>query len=553
MSAPVLQFQCPYGCELWFGEKHVKCKGVMLPRDKVIDLSKGQLGGLPADYKNHMRVKPTDESASSSASSRTRVSNLVYWEVEQPDTWWKDLLQLKNAVVLHTHPEWERRLLEILIQNKVPHVFKVDDDRNVKQFDVIGHCAIRNVEHLYGIREVRAFEHCEQVLIELTAQKYKAGMKLRNKWSIAQLGYDWWEKTCPVKWEALKGEQFAFAKLAAYGARSACTVGKWESSIAAEIEKNDIKYEDLVGDPEADVRYQLDSNSMYPAMMHGVPGMPTTYPVGPTQMLKDPAQAENAFRSGKAGLYEVRYTRPVGLPIGILPRYISKGKLIWDATPGVAQGVFTAVDLETAEQYGYQLEFLGKAVIWESKSDNLFRGYVSKLYETKSTTTDKNVRGMVKAMLNRLYGKLAQQDKGKLIERQPISVEKALERMQADEFIEWDDNGRCYMPSEVASPGENVFPNHLASYVLAWSRRYMLQMMAVINYRFDFSHTDCLRVSSADYEKLEEAGYVDETKLGRCKIDHGGLIFRSEQAHKNKYTLWVLTKENQVAMVIKGK
>jgi hypothetical protein len=582
MSAPTSQkmIQCPYGCGELFLEVHAKCKGVTLPVEKIIDLPIGRRGGLSPDIVYTGRVKDLSKMtecqlckgwflnkhekcrgveggvlAPSQVFNKfggkkgcTKVDQtLVYWEKEEPEEWWKHLLTLNNAIVLHTHEKWERDLEKRLRAEGVKIVVKKDNTgKKVLTFDVTDHCKIVNVAHLYGIKDVLAFERCEKMLFQLT------GSTLRTKQTIAQMGYDWWKKTCPVKWEALKGELYSFAKRAAWGARSACTAGNWESKRASEIEAKELKYEDLLGDPTADVRYQLDSNSMYPAMMHGMEGMPTTYPVGASHMLKDPAEAQTAFRSGKAGLYEVRYTRPAGLQIGILPTRGPDDSLIWDKKPGVATGVFTAVDLETAEEYKYELEFLGPAVIWESKTDNFFRDYVSKLYEIKSTTTDPIIKQMIKWMLNRLYGKLGQQVRGKLQEPQAISEEKAMERMLAGELIDNCD-ASFYLPQEKPRTSDNIYPNHLASYVLAWGRRYMLRMMAVVDYRFDFSHTDCLRVSSADYVKLRDAGYVSETDLGLCKIDHGGLIYRSQQVSKIKYVLWVLTKENKLKPVLKGE
>ena len=80
----------------------------------------------------------------------------------------------------------------------------------------------------------------------------------------------------------------------------------------------------------------------------------------------------------------------------------------------------------------------------------------------------------------------------------------------------------------------------------------MMRVFETVDFDFDFSHTDSIRVSAEGYHRLVKAGLVSETELGKLGVEYG-IIYESEQGSQTGYQLKVLTSDNKLKVVSKGR
>ena len=406
----------------------------------------------------------------------------------------------------------------------------------------------------YGLERPEDFEGVNHFLYPLTRQN------LCSKWTIGQYAYDFWknnQQQFPIV--ILQGEERRFSCAGYYGARQAYTKGKWQSSLKARIEDDDdneegLSYEQLLKDPESDIRFQLDVHSMYPAVM-----MNYSYPVGQHRWITTGAEAE--FKQGKMGLYEVKLIDTVPNRIfGILPRRVwnkkhTISKLDWNPQNQTASElqVYTNVDLQLALEHGYEVEFSGRAIVWDQEG-RPFDDYVKTFYDLKCREIDPARKRILKQLLVTLYGKMSQKAKGSASVNQRILTEKEVEDyFDRGVFVHCDENGNWRLTD--GDPDQQTTytkPNHLGCFILSWSRVLMMKVFETVDFDFDFSHTDSIRVSAEGYHRLVKAGLVSETELGKLGVEYG-IIYESEQVSQTGYQLKVLTSENKLKVVTKGR
>jgi hypothetical protein len=563
---------------------------VYLPQDKVIDLTiiPPRLGDLPPDTKPLPKAKPKTRCSScgdyyidlkkhticrgavATEPEQRRIilpeeakvkeydySRLIYWveplmvkvgnqkrEFESWDELVDYFLTLEDGRIMVIELDWLEELTPHLNAREItPKVFK-----QLYQVETKFHCRLLS---LYSLERLEDVEPISRYLYQLT------GQNLVEHWTLPAFAYGFWQilnkhvdKNYIV---CLQDKSFRFSKASYYGARSIYQQGEWRSSLADRIEAGELKYEDLVGNPDADIRYQLDITSMYPSVMRGIKGFDTRYPTGEARYSKD-GQAE--FERGVMGMFQVKYQRPEGLPIGVLPSYVNKN-LTWAKEAGEGQGVYTNVDIELAQKYGYTFEFEGPCLCWDKTfSTSPFKTYVDLVFAEKAKAETPVKRTVAKAMSVVLYGKLSQKEQG--------SAENNRREVSAEEAMDYNDKGtNCDLVGDKwflvngdgsAQSQYNSKPNHLGCFILSWSRVLMMKYLEYINFETFFTHTDCLRVSASNYVKLKEAGYIgggDGKDLGLLNIDYG-LIYESIQDNTTNYHLGVLTKEGKIKPIPKG-
>jgi hypothetical protein len=536
-------------CKLCFGwyKMHLKCsvQGQRVPKITVNEKLTSNTT-LSDDLKiNYGRIKSkpyasASVSASASASASTSASTTRKWQ--SPIIYWIGPLEIQSTgktivfansselaaylmatckymqVLLSVNKEWWSDLNQALCQQKgISYKPKVS-------LQVYGKFKCRSTGD-WDFEKLEDFDKVDAYIYRVF------GMELRNKLTIRQLVYDYWYQTSQKgKGEAEKclpltdPKDYIFAKSAYYGGREEAVLGEYRSSLAEIIEQdtqagNQIRYMELLEAPEADLKMNLDMNQSYPAVMTGFKNFETYYPIGPHRNSNEGAIE---FAKGTVGLYSVRYTRPEGLPMAILPK--RSKKIHWDKTPGTDVGNYTDVELKLAIEYGYQIEFTGPCILWD-RIGHPFDEVLTTIRTAEANETDDACRNILKKMRNSLYGKMAQKVKGSL-KMKEITAEEALERLMRGIDTHWE-GGKFLISANDGKPFKNNRPNHLGAYILSWQRKRMMEFFKVINYEYERIKTDSIRVSFANYRKLVAAGFVDAKKIGKFKVEQ--MIYSCQQ------------------------
>lgn len=567
---------CPYGCGKTYDGVHNQCVGQtkLLDMDKRIDIKRGKFGGHPAEpfdttgkakcvvclgwYGNHRICEKATlpdchqivngKMGTGTSNSSIFQQPIVYWidefrvrvkgEEQSFQNYFelvKFFLSLTSQMVLSATSDWWSGVLEELANQNIDRQFTKG-----MRLDVKDTFRCRNGQH-YSLTALEDFEKLDSKVFKITGIR----LSFPNIWSIPMLSEAYWKKTRPEKIQCLQGNEYNFASSAYYCARQDCKVGEWQAENYDEIHDTQYTYQELRNEPEVDCKYQVDANSMYPSVMLGTEQLPTYFPLGDSRWSDEDGGKE--FAGGAVGMYKVEYTRPAGLKIAVLPAH--KPAVVWDMSEGVGTGVYTEVDIKLALKYGYTFKFLGPCLVWD-RVGHPFQEFVETMSTAKEVEQDRMVMKSLKLIMNSLYGKLSQRE-NKNADSIPISFAEAKELRRNG--IHCPPIGdKFYKQKDVGQVVQNKHPNHLGSYVLSWTRVRMMQVFDCIDYDYDFCHTDGLRVSGANFHKLEAGGFIDPVALGKFKIEYG-LIYWSHQYNVNKYDLKFLKDDDTVDEVVKGK
>ena len=374
-----------------------------------------------------------------------------------------------------------------------------------------------------------------------------------------------------------------FIRLSIYGGRTYPSRKRFQSKYYKTIKSNKSNarklkqlYKLLL--QSGDYIFNGDINSQYPACMAGCELMPTLFPTGNSEWINNPIECKNIFDTGKQlGIFEIEFTCPKNLLHPILPRkkiYVQKsGKSVitgveWSLTDG--KGVYNTADIQNAINNGYQIKFTGKGLVWENTSDNIFMSYISLVYAHKveaSVEKNKVKRQIAKLMMNSLYGKTLQNpvSKSECIARSVDDVEKFLFNHILTDWVVVYDNDETV--DYVLLTGEKTDdekiakkPAQLGSFVLAYSRRLWLLFVKTINPSLTeqvttYQDTDSLHIMGCNYDKLVNAGLIDDSKLGFLSndCDDNGLIVNEINLAPKCYMYECLTENGELVTVMKSK
>jgi len=375
-------------------------------------------------------------------------------------------------------------------------------------------------------------------------------MNVLTKWTLLQMVYGYWD--CPPQVKILQGEDSVFARRAYYGYRTESQVGSWTSKLAEGIENGDYDFEELLTDEYQDDLYvSLDVNSFYPSVMSSRAVTETYYPAGESRR-SDEGEAE--YLKGTVGMYEVEFVCPPDLARGVLPTRASEKRIDWPTDKGY--GVYTEVDLQLAEDYGYTVTFKGPCLLWDEVC-HPFDDYVQQFYDLKQKEQDPVRRDVWKIILNGLSGKLGQGAAGKAKDKQlvPCRGQEVRDRIKAGLPLVWDGEN-CWKPTvdtdTVAGVAESVpvigvqtKPGHLGAYLMSWSRSQMSHVQDIVGLNSVYEHTDSFRVPLRSYFELQRAGWISPTELGKLKLEHG-LIYEYWQGAGSQYTIKFLTPSSDL-------
>lgn len=282
--------------------------------------------------------------------------------------------------------------------------------------------------------------------------------------------------------------------------------------------------------------YCMDADvvSLYPAAMAKYP-----YPVGECKKWNG--------EEGKIGIYKIKYETNKNLMHSVGGRRVDKA-LKWDLSD--SEGWYTSIDIEDMIDNGYKVEIL-EGWFWE-KVEYVFKDYIDKLFTKKGKLATEGKKGTVEYLLSKLYMNGLY---GKNIQR-PIYVESKMIKNNTEYWKFWGTHhvkditpietgdGNVWIVSgtpKVIEVKEKCItkPTQLGAFILAYSRRIMLEYIKEANPHFDstdkeaqvendfyYTDTDSLQMHQTQAKRIKRLG---DKSLGgitddlgdKCKIIRG--------------------------------
>jgi hypothetical protein len=294
------------------------------------------------------------------------------------------------------------------------------------------------------------------------------------------------------------------------GGRTYKTKSRFKSRQYDEYLSGKLSYDDL-----RDYYLDPDAVSLYPTAML------SEYPVGLAEKLEP---GESKMR-GKMGIYKIRYKTNKFLAHSISGSREKGGKLSWTLEDG--EGVYTSIDIEDMVKHGYEVEILG-GYYW-TKTAKIFKTYIEKLYKRKNSAKKGTCAySLAKIMMNALYGKTIQKPIYDEIVEFTLNKEywalKSTHDIQSIQEV-MDSNGEvrhwlafCRTKDELKLNRKVTKPCHIGSFILAYSRRIMLEFMTEANPNFDIS-----KKGKLEEQVSQDWGYGDTDSL-HMHADQAALI-----------------------------
>ena len=252
--------------------------------------------------------------------------------------------------------------------------------------------------------------------------------------------------------------------------------------------------------------YIIDADvvSLYPTAMAN--------PVGQCKKL---LPHEHEMR-GKMGIYNIEYITNKNLQHSIGGRRGEDGSLKWDLKDG--SGYYTSVDIEDMEKNGYKIKILS-GYYWE-KTGFIFKSFIEKLFKEKQNATKGSVQyNLAKLFMNALYGKMIQR---------PIYNKTQTISTNAEYWKFWGKNiitgveklGETWVltgtPKEVKIEERCITkPTHLGAFILAYSRRIMVEYIKEANPYFN---------SKNEKKRIENDIYYTDTDSLQMHIKNAKLM-----------------------------
>lgn len=394
----------------------------------------------------------------------------------------------------------------------------------------------------------------------------KFNICIHDKFSISQMTFQVWSsKLQPDHAVCLPSmQQEPIFRQAVYGARTYPSKRAFESSQRDRVIAGEIKYEDI-----EDYLVDLDVVSLYPTAMAF-----NEFPTGKAYELASHTQItefnqlleHNSLPHGAGwlplGIYHISFKANPNVAHAPLPRR-SNGLLRWTLEEG--EGYYTSVDIENALQQGYQIEITPKGgFYWKTKAP-IFKSYIEELYQYKQKAEKGTAAYQIsKLFMNGLYGKMIQRPIPQKTEWVKTSQEfwkfygknKVLEM----EFI----NDSLYLvgtPRDEEVQEKSITkPTHIGAFILAYSRRIMLEYFQRTNLYFnssdqekrlenDFFYTD------TDSIIVHARNMIDTNpgELGKVDFDIKGKLISAKFIAPKLYCCEYITKENEIKYHFRGK
>jgi hypothetical protein len=244
--------------------------------------------------------------------------------------------------------------------------------------------------------------------------------------------------------------------------------------------------------------------------------------------------------SGKMGIYKIAYEGNKNLQHSVGGRRDDKGALKWDLK--ASEGWYTSVDIEDMIENGYTINVID-GYCWDETAF-IFKDYIENMFKQKQNSKKGTVKySLAKLFMNSLYGKMIQR---------PIYTVTKIITSNSEYWKFWGDNiitgvemiGCNWevtgVPREIDRCEKSITkPTHLGSFILAYSRRIMLNYMKESNPHFihpqankrcidDFFYTDTdsLQMHQTSAKKIaslgnKQLGGITDDLGENCKILKG--------------------------------
>lgn len=261
--------------------------------------------------------------------------------------------------------------------------------------------------------------------------------------------------------------------------------------------------------PEGEVVYAYDVNSLYPFIMKEYP-MPTGKPVyfeGDIRAI-DP----NAF-----GFFYCEIIAPLDIKHPILQTHVKTNGIRTIAPIGTWEDMIFSAEMDNAIKYGYKFKILWG---YTFKPEYLFKDYVDFLYNFRINYHKSDPLNFIaKILLNSLYGRFGMNDNFteiNIIHKDYLAdFENKFLNMITNK-TELDD----YFMVEIENFFENDESTHninvgIAAAITAYARIHMSQFKNNPNFELFYSDTDSIYIN-----KPLDKNFISENMLGKMKLEY---------------------------------
>ncbi|MEX0597009.1 MAG: DNA polymerase, partial [Candidatus Paceibacterota bacterium] len=304
----------------------------------------------------------------------------------------------------------------------------------------------------------------------------------------------------------------------------------------------------------------LDSISHFPATMIKFP-----FPAGKSRWLDDNQLLEitKNLDFSKLGFYHISFTPPTNIRTPILLKHDEARKLVYDLIPG--QGVYAHIEIQKAIKFGYKIDAIHKALVWDSECSTYFVDYMKKIIGFKFSESPLK-RRMGKLMMNSLYGRMLYRDNFS----KPINCTslRDLQSYHENNFLTYFDqinDNLIKIHGRSRSADRKGTPIHLGCYIMAYARSLMLNFIEAIdptltNLSYYYTDNDSLFLEANNLEKFSNSGFIadlsnnDKLSLaGQLKNDikNGECIIKATFIKQKVYTYTYVDNNGAIKHVIK--
>ena len=371
--------------------------------------------------------------------------------------------------------------------------------------------------------------------------------------TLSAMSYGLWTNTVSELLELPDAEKYNFIRSSLYGGRTYPMTREFTSSHYKDIvnAKDSAELKQIYASM-TDWIFNADATSLYPTAM-----VKYQYPIGNSSWVSgELVDAKNL----KMGIYDVDVECNTKLIVPILPQKTENGGISWNLLP--RRAVYTSADLENAIRFGYTITKVHKGLVWD-KSGDIFSDYILRCYKIKEENDDNPVlRQIGKILMNALYGKML--ERARFEETKMCNNIEDVWKFQTKfsmtdvQFVK-DKVVAIGLPlTEDVNDARIRKPSQIGTFILAYSRRHMLDAMSAIcptldTHFFTYTDTDSLHIPASALAGLEEKGWLSKG-LGQLSDDaKGGKIFREINLAPKLYMYLCLMPDGKIKTCMKSK
>ena len=423
------------------------------------------------------------------------------------------------------------------------------DHNRIKSWEDVESC--RAEVEPYIKRDVMGMKEVVEKFSDMLFKTFKVHMT--EFVTLSAMSYAIWTNSTKEILELPDTEKYEFIRQSLYGGRTYPQQREFTSRQYDEI-VNSKSSEDLKQTYKKmdDWIFNADATSLYPTAM-----VKYEYPLGNSMWVEgcdiDPANL-------KIGIYDIDITPNTELMVPILPQKTDNGGINWNLLP--RRGVYTSADIENALKYGYKITKFYKGLTYNQKGD-IFSDYIMKCYKIKEENDDNPVlRQIGKILMNALYGKMLERarfEETKICNNIADVWKFQEEFSMTDVMFIGDKVITIGLPEEAETSDKRIRkPSQIGTFILAYSRRHMLDAMSAIEpgldkHFFTYTDTDSLHIHCSKLPGLEAKGWLSKG-LGQLSDDaKGGKIFREINLAPKLYMYLCLMPDGKIKTCMKSK